>query len=260
MSSPFPGMDPYLEVPELWAEFHNRLIVAIADDLSPKLRPRYRVAIDQRVYLMSEDDRQLMGISDVTIAGRSENSGNVSVLEAPSTKSISISLTLPEEVRESYLEIRDVVNGQVVTVIEILSPKNKRNGEGRVAYERKRNQVLASATHFIEIDLLRKGTHFPLGQSAISTQYYVLVAQGDRRPHGDLYAFSLRSPMPLFSLPLSGRDIEPVIDLQHIFEGVYDRAGFDMVINYQVPALVKLDAADEEWAQQLLMMRSPLEY
>lgn len=49
MSSPFPGMeDPYLEAPELWAEFHNRLTVAIADDLSPKLRSKYRVAIDQR--------------------------------------------------------------------------------------------------------------------------------------------------------------------------------------------------------------------
>lgn len=50
-----------------------------------------------------------------------------------------------EEVNERYLEIREVATGTVVTVIEILSPKNKRAGEGRVTYERKRNQVLASA-------------------------------------------------------------------------------------------------------------------
>ena len=30
MLSPFPGIDPYLEHPDLWAEVHNRLIVAIA--------------------------------------------------------------------------------------------------------------------------------------------------------------------------------------------------------------------------------------
>lgn len=255
MPSPFPGIDPYLEAPELWAEFHNRLIVAIADDLSPKLRPKYRVAIEQRIYLTS-DDRQLVGIPDVTITGRSESYSNVSVLEVPITKPVSISLTLPEEVRESYLEIRDVVNGQVVTVIEILSPKNKRNGEGRIAYERKRNKVLASSTHFIEIDLLRKGTHFPLGKSSIPTQYYVLVARGDLRPHGDLYAFPLRSPLPSFPLPLSDADIEPVIDLQTIFEGVYDRAGFDMVINYQESPLIQLDAADGEWAEKILIGRS----
>jgi hypothetical protein len=51
MASPFPGMNPYLESPAFWSEFHNRLMVAIADDLSPQLRPRYRVAIEQRVYL-----------------------------------------------------------------------------------------------------------------------------------------------------------------------------------------------------------------
>ena len=201
MPSPFPGMDPYLEAPELWAELHNRLIVAIADDLSPKLRPNYRVAIDQRIYL-TNDDRQLVGIPDVTV---------------------SISLTLPEEVRESYLEIRDIVNGQVVTVIEILSPKNKQNGEGRIAYERKRNEVLASATHFIEIDLC---------------------------------AFPLRSPLPSFPLPLNGGNVEPVIDLQTIFEGVYDRAGFDMVINYQKPLLMQLDATDREWVEKILIERS----
>ena len=252
MPSPFPGMDPYLEVPELWAELHNRLIVAIADDLSPKLRPKYRVAIEQRIYL-STDDCQLVGIPDVTITGRSESLGhNVSVLEAPSTSPVSISLTLPEEVRETYLEIRDVVNGQVVTVIEILSPKNKRNGEGRIAYERKRNKVLASMTHFIEIDLLRKGNHFPLGQSAIAAQYYVLVARGNRRPHGDLYAFPLQAPLPSFPIPLSDAEMEPVIELQNIFNGVYDRAGFDMVISYQEPPLVKLEPTEKEWVEQVL--------
>jgi hypothetical protein len=51
MPSPFPGVDPYLEAPEYWAEVHSRMIVAIADDLAPKVRPRYRVAIGQRVYL-----------------------------------------------------------------------------------------------------------------------------------------------------------------------------------------------------------------
>ena len=51
MPSPFPGMDPYLENPELWGEVHNRSIVAIADAIAPSLRPKYRVAIAQRTYL-----------------------------------------------------------------------------------------------------------------------------------------------------------------------------------------------------------------
>jgi hypothetical protein len=38
-------MDPYLEHPDLWSEVHHRLITAIADAVSPQVRPRYRVAI-----------------------------------------------------------------------------------------------------------------------------------------------------------------------------------------------------------------------
>lgn len=45
MSSPFPGMNPYLENPELWPEVHSRLIIAIADAIAPQLRPKYRVAV-----------------------------------------------------------------------------------------------------------------------------------------------------------------------------------------------------------------------
>ena len=45
MSSPFPGMNPYLEHSQLWSEVRSRLIVAIADAVAPHLRPKYRVAI-----------------------------------------------------------------------------------------------------------------------------------------------------------------------------------------------------------------------
>ncbi|MEL7313805.1 MAG: DUF4058 family protein, partial [Cyanobacteria bacterium J06559_3] len=41
MPSPFPGMDPYLEHPALWSEFHDRLILAIAIAIAPQLRPKY---------------------------------------------------------------------------------------------------------------------------------------------------------------------------------------------------------------------------
>lgn len=39
MHNPFPGMNPYLEQPGLWPQIHNRLIVAIADDITPRLPP-----------------------------------------------------------------------------------------------------------------------------------------------------------------------------------------------------------------------------
>lgn len=67
MPSPFPGIDPYVENPEFWSEVHNRLIVAIADSLSPQLRPKYRVAIEKRTYLNDDSETLLVGIADVAV-------------------------------------------------------------------------------------------------------------------------------------------------------------------------------------------------
>src|SRR5438309_1293272 len=65
-----------------------------------------------------------------------------------------------EEIRQGYLEIREVSGGRVVTVIEVVSPANKAAGS-RVhqTYLRKQADVLASDANLVEIDLLRRGTH-----------------------------------------------------------------------------------------------------
>lgn len=68
MPSPFPGMNPYLENPELWPEVHSRLIVAIADAIAPALLPTYYVAIEKRIYLTTPEDKDyriLISLSDL---------------------------------------------------------------------------------------------------------------------------------------------------------------------------------------------------
>ncbi|MBC7514866.1 MAG: DUF4058 family protein, partial [Alkalinema sp. FL-bin-369] len=161
MHNPFPGMNPYLENPALWAEVHHRLISAIAIVLGPSLRPKYRVAIEKRTYL-SEGDRAIdVGIPDVavltTVKTGDRASGTVAMLEPMSsniTQPFTVTLPIAQEVNEGYLEIREVATGRVVTSIEVLSPTNKRSGNGRDAYLSKRQRVLGSLTHWVEIDLL----------------------------------------------------------------------------------------------------------
>ena len=51
MSSPFPGMDPYLEHPVLWEGVHARMVVAIANRLQPLLDPPYVATVEERVYI-----------------------------------------------------------------------------------------------------------------------------------------------------------------------------------------------------------------
>lgn len=67
MPSPFPGMNPYLEHPDRWSTVHNRLIVALADALTPQLLPKYQVDIEKRVYTIIGMNSLLLGRPDVTI-------------------------------------------------------------------------------------------------------------------------------------------------------------------------------------------------
>ncbi len=51
MRPPFPGMDPWLEHPARWLGVHNSLITAIADEIVPKVAPRYYVDVEQHTYV-----------------------------------------------------------------------------------------------------------------------------------------------------------------------------------------------------------------
>lgn len=213
--SPFPGMNPYLENPELWPEGHHRLITAIADAIAPPIPPKYRVAIEKRTYLSDGEDQTP---SNTTLSAQSE--------------SVTVILPMPEEVREGYLEIREVTTGRVVTAIEVLSPTNKRAGKGRETYETKRREVLSSPTHLVEIDLLRDDKPMRIMSETQKTDYRILVSRRNRRPLAQLYAFTVRQEIPKFPLPLQLGDTEPLVDLQSLLIGVYERAGFDLAVDY----------------------------
>jgi hypothetical protein len=204
MPSPFPGMNPYLEHPSLWAGIHHRLITAIANDLAPKLRPKYIVAIEERVYEVNGDAALLVGVPDASVqSSRSlARSTEANLAVAPVTQPIEVLLPLPETLTEAYLEIRAVETEEVVTIIEVLSPKNKQVGIGRLQYETKRLKILGSATHFVEIDLLRQGNAMAMIGDFEQSHYRIVVSYGETRPKAQLYGFNVQDQIPELTMPL----------------------------------------------------------
>ena len=240
MRSPFPGMDPYLENPELWSAVHSRLIVAIADDLVDHLSERYRVEVEKRVYLGSDDESVLVGIPDMAVASGSVASSLTNTATLPSSvQPETVTLPYTEEITERYLEIREVATGTVVTVIELLSPKNKRAGDVRMAYLRKRNKVLASASHLVEIDLLRRGQPLPMS-GQFSSDYRLLVCRADRRPTAELYGFNVQQPIPPIPIPLLLGEDEPILSLQPLLNRVYEKGRYHLAIDYNQAAVPPL--------------------
>ena len=109
---------------------------------------------------------------------------------------IHVQVSLPDRLRQGYLEVRDVATGEVVMVLELLSPTNKHPGEGRRLYEEKRLQVLGTRTHLVEVDLLRGGEPMTMWGNGQGRHYRILVSRSERRPQADLYAFDLPQPIP----------------------------------------------------------------
>ena len=260
MPSPFPGMDPYLEQPAFWASFHSRLIVAIADALAPQLRPHYYVEVEVRTYTDTPDGEELLiGIPDAVVLSRFDEPG--ASVERPTEESRvavqprpqQVVLPMPAEIKERYLTVREVGSNAVVTVLEVLSPKNKRQGKGRNAYEEKRHTVLSSSSHLVELDLLRAEEPLPMQGAEQLADYRILVSRAERRPQADLYAFTVRDPLPNFPLPLKDRDEVVWVDLAAIFAGVYERASYDLRVDYaQEPPPPTFSKVDQAWMAELL--------
>ncbi len=255
MRNPFPGMNPYLEQPELWHQVHNRLIVAIADAITPQIAPKYRVSIEERVYT-SVEDSLLVGIANVAVSRRDSTSSETTLTAPKLTEPIKVRVPVPEQVIERFLEVKSTQTGAVVSVIEILSPKNKRSKEGREAYESKRQKILRSATSLVEVDLLRAGNPMPIVGDA-GTGYRILVSRGYCRPDADLYAFGLKDPIPAFPVPLRQEEPEPVVDLQRLLNEVYERARFDLAIDYSQSVKPPLPLEEAGWVTEILREGAP---
>ena len=248
MKNPFPGMNPYLEHPAIWHQVHNRLIVSIADAITPQVAPKYRVAIEERVYTSAEEGL-LVGIADVAIAGKQPISSTLTT--ATATKPIPVQVPMPAEVTERFLEVRLTQSGDIVCVIEVLSPKNKRSGIGRETYQTKRQKILQSQTNLIEIDLLRSGEPMPVLVND-KAPYRILVSRGYRRPAADPYAFSLTEPLPTVPIPLLKGDAEPVVDLQAVLDDIYTCARFDLSIDYEQSLKPALSEDETTWVKTTL--------
>lgn len=255
MPNPFPGMNPYLEHPDFWPEVHHLLIGMIQESLVPQLVPKYRVAIEKRIYEIKGEQSLLVGIPDVSIQRnpipRNSTTSNVAVATR-TTAPLKIRLAMSEEVREGYLEVIDLATKEVVTVIEVLSPANKRPGKGREMYEEKRDKIFGSRTNFVEIDLLRGWEPLPVLDNDIAANYRILVSRSNQRPGADLYLFNLPDVIPSFPLPLRSPDVEPIVDLQALLNTVYDRAAYDITLDYMAELVPALSESDAVWADALL--------
>jgi len=147
------------------------------------------------------------------------------------------------------VEIRDVEHRQLVTVIEILSPTNKR-GEGYDEYLGKRDRILRSTAHLMEIDLLRKELRVPMQGTLPSSPYFIFLSRFDQRLLTDIWPIPLDQPLPEVPVPLLPGDADSTLDLQEALTNVYDDSGLKYMIDYCKSPEIPLSPGQEAWVDE----------
>ncbi|MFO0888521.1 MAG: DUF4058 family protein [Isosphaeraceae bacterium] len=147
---------------------------------------------------------------------------------------VQMTTLMPEAIPQTSVEIRQTGTRQLVTVIEILSPTNKQ-GDGRDECLAKRNRLLLSKAHLMEIDLIRRGRRVPMREPTPPSPYFVFLSRADRRPRTDVWPIPLDQPLPSVPVPLMTGDPDVYLDLQQALTSVYESCGLDLAIDYRRP-------------------------
>ena len=253
MPSPFPGMDPYFEHGARWPDLHQRLIAYASELLQPQLLPKYVARIDERIELKPYGNEFIPDVMVVEPPRKlSENQVAYGSLVADEPQTIRV---LDDERRVPYIQVVSVESGDVVTLIEVLSPANK-IGRGRDQFLLNQDEILNTPVNLVEIDLLSKPTatyarHFEVNAPE-DWRYIISVSRPRRRTSVEVYAVPLRDRLPRCKIPLLPEDDDAVLDLPAILSRCYEAGGYHMLLDYSKPSPVSLSKAEEEWMEALL--------
>lgn len=245
----FPGMNPYLEG-YLFQDLHSALASRIRAILTPLLRPRYaaRLEVSTVQYTSLGEDLGIVypDVEVVKTPNLAELSAQPTAIFTPAT------LTLPPPVtlRIPTVEVREATGSRLVTCIEILSYANKRQS-GFEQYRQKRERLMRTGVHLVEIDLIRRGIRV-LSESPIPKSHYCIsVSRAGERV--DVWAIQMQEELPTIPIPLLAPDADVPLDLSRAIHLVYEEADYDLTIDYsRKPPPPALSDVEQQWLKTVI--------
>ena len=254
MSCPFPGMDPYVERPELWPDFHDSLIAAVRGLLQPLLRPRYAAVTQDRLYVVESDRPIRPDVSVVRTPSQRSNSVDMAVMEVDVPEVFEL---WREEIRQPLIHIVESAAGnRLVTAIEVLSPGNKQAGPGRMSYLRKRDEFYEGNANLVEIDLLRTGEPTvrisPAQLETLQPWHYLVAVTRCWPSRQEVYPIPLQRRLPRLAVPLADDDRDVPLDLQAAFTRCWDEGPYPELLRYEAPPPGAIPESEAQWCEQML--------
>jgi hypothetical protein len=199
MPSPFPGMDPFLELPEFFPDLHDRFVPQVSVVLQSRLPSPYYAIIGSRVWVPHDEHRDTF---------------------------VDIYTTLGGERLVTTIELLSMTNktpGQ----------------HGRDLYVRKQRELLYGKVHLVEIDLLRGGQHTTAVPEDLARakcgpfDYHAVVHRFDNLEDFFVYPVRIEQRLPTIGIPLLPGDPDIPLDLRAVFDHCYDTGPYRRRVHYQ---------------------------
>ena len=253
--SPFPGMDPWIE--DTWGEVHTSLVTYARDQIQGQLGEGLFARLEQRVYVEAHFEENRQYVPDVHVYERGKRPSR----GGPRREAVAVAepeelIPFPKlDVREAYIEIRDHKSRErLVTIIEFVSPVNKRGKAGRSQYLRKQRAAVKAEVNLVEIDLLRAGKPITLAAihrpNRLTAPYHVSICRSERSWVIECYPIPLREKLPTIPIPLRPKDKDAVLDLQALVDLTYRNGRYAETLEYDEPPYPPLKGEDATWAKR----------
>ena len=248
-------MNPFLETEDVWQTFHNNAIAIIAEHVSRDLPPTYFAKTESALFIHEPpaSDR-LAARADVAVTSSASpplpTAGTASAGLAQAPLQVQVPSVFTE--KRNYLEIYDKRGRQPVTVIELLSPSNKKGGSDHDQYLTKRLLLHEHGVHLLEIDFLRMRGRMPMEPTPTAAYLVLLHRRGSSA--ASVWPIKLREQLPTVPVPLKAEGESIRLDLQQVLHNTYDRYGYDRWLYLDGMTFIKpsLGEDDEIWVRSLM--------
>lgn len=206
-AGPFPNrVDPWAEQGRYFQQLHAQMIGRLVSDLNDRLLPDGYFA-GQEASLQIAAGREPDLYVQWMHPGREERSSFDYALAAEETLAAP-GIALDERPRLKGVQIYERASGHLVTVVEIISPRNKSAAHTIHAYrDRRAELVLRAGINVVELDLTRSVQRLLNADLTRQTAYHFAVFLPDDLPR--IVPIALSAALPRVALPLRG-EVVPV--------------------------------------------------
>jgi hypothetical protein len=240
-------MDPYLESPTHWSDFHSTFIHALRESINHQLPAGYIARIDEQE---TTTNSVLEPPPGVCAADCAISRGGTNYVVLSDTQFLDRHI-------ERYIRIVRLPSWELVTVLELLSPTRK-YGDGRGEYMHRRGQLRQHGVNLVELDLLRAGVRIEFSAPPPPAHYFAFVSRACTPAATEAYPWSVRMRLPSVPLPLVPPDADVTVGLAAPFAVAYERGRSWKLIDYtKPPPPPPFAPTDTEWVAQTARRTRP---